>query len=332
MQTDIAIIGAGPVGIFSAFQAGMLGMKACIIDALEMPGGQCSALYPEKPIYDIPACPETLAQDLVDNLVAQANPFNPTYLMSRQVTSLEQNADSFTLGTSDGDIIQAKAVVIAAGAGAFGPNRPPLENIESYEGKSIFYMVSKREAFAGKKIVIAGGGDSAVDWAISLSSIAQVSLVHRRTKFRAAPATIQKIHELAELGKIDLVTNFQLSELNGDAGQLKEVIVADLDGNKKYIPADILLPFFGLSQNLGPISQFGLEEKGHHIKVNYPHFETNIAGIYAVGDVATYEGKLKLILTGFSEVASALHHAYARVFDGKALHFEYSTSKGVDTK
>lgn len=332
MQTDIAIIGAGPVGIFSAFQAGMLGMKACIIDALEVPGGQCSALYPEKPIYDIPAYPETLAQDLVGNLLAQAKPFNPQYLMSRQVTSLEQDGDMFKLGTSKGDIIAAKAVIIAAGAGAFGPNRPPLENIKSYEGKSVFYLVSKRDAFAGKKIVIAGGGDSAVDWAISLSSIAQVSLVHRRTKFRAAPASIQKIHALAEAGIINLVTNFQLSELNGKDGDLKEVIVADLDGNKKTLAADILLPFFGLSQNLGPISEFGLEEKAHHIKVNHPYFETNIPGIYAVGDVATYEGKLKLILTGFSEVASALHHAYARVFDGKALHFEYSTSKGVDKK
>ena len=332
MQTDIAIIGAGPVGIFSAFQSGMLGMKACIIDALDVPGGQCSALYPEKPIYDIPAYPEILAQNLVDNLIAQAKPFNPTYLMSRQVIGFEQSSDMFKLITSKGDIIKAKAIIIAAGAGAFGPNRPPLKNIESYEGKSVFYLVSKRESFAGKKIVIAGGGDSAVDWAISLSSIAQVSLVHRRAKFRAAPATIQKIYKLAELGKIDLVTNFQLSELHGDSGELKEVIVADLDGNKKHILADILLPFFGLSQNLGPISQFGLEEKGHHIKVKHPYFETNIPGLYAVGDVATYEGKLKLILTGFSEVSSALHHAYARVFDGKALHFEYSTSKGVVAK
>jgi len=329
MQTDIAIIGAGPVGIFSAFQAGMLGMKSCIIDALDVPGGQCSALYPEKPIYDIPAYPETLAQDLVGNLLQQAKPFDPTYLMSRQVTALQEEDGGFTLGTSKGDIIKAKAVVVAAGAGCFGPNRPPLSGIESYEGKSVFYLVSKRDEFAGKKIVIAGGGDSAVDWAVSLSSIADVTIVHRRAKFRAAPASVQKLHELAESGKINLVTNFQLSSLNGDGENLSEVVVADLDGNSKNIQADILLPFFGLSQDLGPLAEFGFDVKMHHIKVDYPHFETNIPGIYAVGDIATYEGKLKLILTGFSEVASALHHAYGRVFDGKALHFEYSTSKGV---
>jgi thioredoxin reductase (NADPH) len=332
MQTDIAIIGAGPIGIFSAFQAGMLGMKACIIDALSVPGGQCSALYPEKPIYDIPAYPEILAQDLVDNLVKQAKPFEPTYLMSRQVTFLDCKKDGFELSTSKGDIIEAKAVLIAAGAGSFGPNRPPLEDIESYEGKSVFYLVSKRDKFAGKNVVIAGGGDSAVDWAISLSSISHVSLVHRRTKFRAAPASVQKIHELVDSGVIDLVTNFQLSGLKGQNGTLQEVIVVNLDGEKKHIKADILLPFFGLSQNLGPLLDFGLDIKGHHIKSNYPHFETNIPGIYAVGDVTTYKGKLKLILTGFAEVSSALHHAYARVFDGKALHFEYSTSKGINQK
>lgn len=332
MQTDIAIIGAGPVGIFSAFQAGMLGMKVCIIDALDEPGGQCSALYPEKPIYDIPAYPETFAQDLIDNLLKQASPFAPTYLMSRQITGLEIKDDGFVLGSSAGDMIKAKAVIIAAGAGAFGPNRPPLIDIESYEGKSVFYLVSRRDSFAGKRIVIAGGGDSAVDWAISLSSIAKVSLVHRRPKFRAAPASVQKIHELAEQGVIDLVTDFQLSSLVGNDGILKEVVVSNLDGDLKHIQADILLPFFGLSQNLGPIIDFGLEVKNHHIKVDYPHFETNIPGVYAVGDVATYDGKLKLILTGFAEVASALHHAYARVFDGKALHFEYSTSKGIDKK
>lgn len=332
MQTDITIIGSGPVGIFSAFQAGMLGMKSIIIDALDVPGGQCSALYPEKPIYDIPAYPETLAQELVDNLLAQARPFNPTYLMSRQVTSLQKTNDGFLVKTSGLDLIKTKAVIVAAGAGAFGPNRPPLANIEDYEGKSVFYLVSKREAFAGKRIVIAGGGDSAVDWTISLSQIAHVTLVHRRPKFRAAPASIQKIHELAEAGKIELITNCQLDELNGNNGILEEVIVADLDENKKHIKADILLPFFGLAQNLGPIIEFGLDIKGHHIQVNYPHFETNIPGVYAVGDVATYEGKLKLILTGFSEVASALHHAYSRVFDGKPLHFEYSTSKGTGQK
>lgn len=329
MQTDVVIVGAGPTGIFSAFQAGMLGMKSCIIDALDIPGGQCSALYPEKPIYDIPAYPEILAQDLIDKLLQQANPFQPTYLLSRQVTSLVKNENGFELGTSKGDIIKAKAVLIAAGAGSFGPNRPPLANIESYEGKSVFYLVSKREEFAGKKIVIAGGGDSAVDWAISLSSIADITLVHRRPKFRAAASSVQKLHELYRQSKINLITDCQLEELIGDDGVLRQVIVADLDGNKKTINASILLPFFGLAQDLGPLLEFGLNVKNHHIKTNYPHFETNISGIYAIGDIATYDGKLKLILTGFAESAASLHHAYARVFDGRALHFEYSTTKGV---
>jgi len=329
MKTDVAIIGAGPVGIFSAFQAGMLGMKSCIIDALDVPGGQCSALYPEKPIYDIPAYPEILAQDLIDKLLQQSNPFQPIYLLSRQVISLIKNENDFVLSTSKGDTIRAKAVLIAAGAGSFGPNRPPLADIESYEGKSVFYLVSKREKFAGKKIVIAGGGDSAVDWAISLSAIADVTLVHRRPKFRAAPASIQKLQELNLQSKIKLVTDCQLDELVGHNGILREVIVADLDMNKKNIKADILLPFFGLAQNLGPLLEFGLNVKNHHIKADYPHFETNIPGIYAVGDIATYDGKLKLILTGFAEAAASLHHAYTRVFDGKALHFEYSTTKGI---
>jgi len=296
MQFDVVIIGAGPSGLFSAFQAGMLGMKSAIIDSLEAVGGQCSALYPEKPIYDI---------------------------------SLKVHIFSCGKYESTFKKIQAKVVVIAAGAGSFGPNRPPLENIETYEGKSVFYLVTNRENFAGKNIVIAGGGDSALDWAISLSEIADVSIVHRRNKFRAAPATVQKIHDLEALGRIKMVTNYQLHGLIGKDSLLEEVIVADLDGNTKSLKADILLPFFGLAQNLGPILDFGLNINNHHIRVSYPYFETNIKGIYAVGDVATYEGKLKLILTSFAESASALHHAYARVFDGKALHFEYSTTKGI---
>jgi len=329
MQFDVVIIGAGPSGLFSAFQAGMLGMKSAVIDSLEAVGGQCSALYPEKPIYDIPAYPEIISQNLVDKLYQQAAPFSPQYFLSQQVVELEGYSNFFKLKTSAHNEIQAKVVIIAVGAGSFGPNRPPLENIETYEGKSVFYLVTNRENFAGKNIVIAGGGDSALDWAISLSEIADVSIVHRRNKFRAAPATVQKIHDLEALGRIKMVTNYQLHGLIGKDSLLEEVIVADLDGNTKSLKADILLPFFGLAQNLGPILDFGLNINNHHIRVSYHYFETNIKGIYAVGDVATYEGKLKLILTSFAESASALHHAYARVFDGKALHFEYSTTKGI---
>jgi len=332
MKTDIAIIGAGPIGIFGAFQAGMLGMQSCVIDALDSIGGQCSALYPEKPIYDIPAYPNILAQDLIGNLVIQAKPFKPNYLLSRQVTSLKRiNDNSFIIGTSKGDAIKAKAVIIAAGAGAFDFKKPPLENIKSYEGKSVFYSVTKKDDFADNKILIAGGGDSALDWAISLSEIAEVTLLHRRDKFRAAPATVKKMRELVSNNKIKLVTGFQLHALDGDNGKLRQVSVSDLDGNIKNIETEILLPFFGLSQDLSVIESFGIEMKNHHIKADYPYFETNLEGVYAVGDVASYSGKLKLILTGFAEMASALHHAYGRVFDGKALHFEYSTTKGIHT-
>ncbi len=332
MKSDVVIIGAGPIGVFSAFQAGMLGMKSCIVDAFDAPGGQCSALYPEKPIYDIPAYPKILGQELTNALVEQTNPFDPIYLMRRQVTRLDTTESHFVLTTSKNDTLHTKAVIIAAGAGAFGPNRPPLKDIEYYEDKSVFYSVSRREDFTNKTVVIAGGGDSAIDWAIELSSIAKITLVHRRNKFRAAPASVQKLYNLVEQSKINLVVDVQLAELKGDGEYLQEVVVADLSGNKKSLKADILLPFFGLSQNLGPLLGFGLEIHGHHIKTNYPHFETNIPGVYSVGDIVTYPGKLKLILTGFAEAASALHHAYSRVFDGKTLRFEYSTSKGIKVR
>ena len=329
IKTDIAIIGAGPVGLFAVFQAGMLGMSSCIIDALDEPGGQCAALYPEKPIYDIPGFPKIDAAELITNLVAQAAPFKPQYLLSQQVNFLEQDAGIFRLSTSRGQQIEAKSVLIAAGAGAFGPNKPPLANIEQYENNSVFYFIKKKQDFAGKKILIAGGGDSAVDWALSLAPISRVTLVHRRNKFRAADASLKHLYGLVDEGKIELVTNYQLAELKGQDGVLQEVVVADLDGNRLEIEADILLPFFGLKQNLGPLHDFGLDIKLNHILVSQPHYESNIPGIYAIGDVAQYDAKLKLILTGFAEAASALHHAYGRVFDGKALHFEYSTSKGV---
>lgn len=329
MQFDVVIIGAGPVGLFSVFQAGMLGMKSCVIDAQDNIGGQCSALYPEKPIYDIPSRPEIQAGHLIEQLQIQADPFKPEYLLSRQVNNIEKDGEYFLITTDLGDHIKAKIVLIAAGAGAFGPNKPAIENIELYEGKSVFYFVSEKAKFAGKKIIIAGGGDSAVDWALSLSSIADVTLVHRRAKFRAAPASLQQLEKLVEMGKVKLVVNYQLSGLLGDNGILEKVIVADLDQNEKHLEADILLSFFGLKQNLGPLAGLGFDIELNHIKVSPPYCETNIPGIYAIGDVARYEGKLKLILTGFAESAAALHHGYSKVFNGKALHFEYSTSKGV---
>lgn len=330
IEKDVLVIGAGPVGLFSVFQAGMLGMKCAVIDSLEAIGGQCTALYPEKPIYDIPGFKEVSGEDLIQNLSEQNKAFEPQYLLNQYVLDLKKEGDFFIAKTSDDKIIKSKIVLIAAGAGSFVPNRPPLDNIEEYEGKSIFYMVKSREDFKGKKIAIAGGGDSAVDWAVNLADIAEkIYLIHRRNKFRAQDASMEKVKWLDSQGKIEMVTPYQLKALKGENGDLKQVIVADLDGNEKALDADVMLPFFGLATDLGPIKSWGLDFETFHLKVDQQNSQTNIEGIYAVGDVATYPGKVKLILIGFSEVALALHHAYPKVFDGKALHFEYSTSKGV---
>jgi len=330
-QTDICIIGAGPVGLFAVFEAGMMKMKCHVVDALDMVGGQCSAMYPEKPIYDIPGYPSIMAQELVDKLEQQAAPFAPVYHLGQRVDKLAKQHDgSFLLETSTGTKISCKAVIIAAGCGAFGPNRPPMDGLEQYEGKSIFYMVSKREAFRGKKVVIAGGGDSAVDWAISLSELTEkLYVVHRRPKFRCAPESASKLEQLAKDGKIEMVIPYQLDGLEGANGQLTGVVVATLEGEKKTLPADILLPFFGLSMELGPIADWGLNLTHNHIGVSIPDCATSTPGIFAVGDIATYESKLKLILSGFAEAAQAAHAAYKIVHPGEVLHFEYSTTSGV---
>jgi thioredoxin reductase (NADPH) len=330
-KTDIAVIGAGPVGLFTVFEAGMLGMKCAVIDALDMTGGQCTALYPEKPIYDIPAYPEIQAEALIAKLEQQAAPFDPTYLLGRQVMSVAAGGDGgWTLTTSTGDTVTARAVVIAAGCGAFGPNRPPLEGIEAYEGKSVFYMVRRREDLRGKRVVIAGGGDSAVDWAISLSEVAEsVMVVHRRPKFRAAPESARRMQELADAGKIELVIPYQLDGLDGDGGQLSGVRVKTLDGDERLLDADVLLPFFGLAMELGPIADWGLNLERNHIAITPATCQTSVPGIFAIGDIATYEGKLKLILSGFSEAAMAAHAIFPLVHPDQALHFEYSTTRGV---
>lgn len=331
--TDIVIIGAGPVGLFSVFEAGMLKMQCHVIDALEGPGGQCAALYPEKPIYDIPAHPDILAEDLVRKLEEQAAPFKPVYHFGQRVEKLAQTASGeWQVETSTGTQITCKAVIIAAGCGAFGPNRPPLENLEQYEGTSIFYMVGKREQFRGKRIVIAGGGDSAVDWANSLAEVAEkIYVVHRRPKFRAAPESVSKMESLVASGKIEMVIPYQLHGLKGTNGMLSSVEVATLEGEVKSLDANVLLPFFGLSMELGPIADWDLNLTQNHIAVEPATMQTNQSGIFAIGDIATYAGKLKLILCGFSEAAMACHAAYKLVYPDQELHFEYSTSKGVQS-
>jgi len=330
-RTDVAIIGAGPVGLFAVFECGMLRMKCHVIDALEMAGGQCTALYPEKPIYDIPGSPAVTAADLIERLQEQAAPFEPVYHFGEQVVGLSESGDGrWLVETAAGTRIDARAVIIAAGSGAFGPNRPPLAGLEAYEGSSVFYLVRKRQDFAGKRVVIAGGGDSAVDWALSLVDIAErISVVHRRAKFRAAPESAARLDALGKEGRLDLVTPYQLAGLEGEGGQLTGVRVADLDGAEKLLPADALLAFFGLSMNLGPIAAWGLDLERHLIKVDPATAATSRPGLFAVGDIATYPGKLKLILTGFAEAAQAAHAIRPLVYPDEVLHFEYSTTKGV---
>ncbi len=329
--TDVAIVGAGPVGLFAIFECGMLRMKTHVIDALDAIGGQCVALYPEKPIYDIPAHPAIDAAKLIENLEAQAAPFDPQFHLNQRVEALTAlPGGGWSITTSAGVAIHAKAVIIAAGCGAFGPNRPPLAGIEAFEGKSVHYFVKRKEDYRGKRVVIAGGGDSAVDWALALADVAErVMVVHRRAKFRAAPESAAQLAELAAAGRIDLVTPYQLAGLEGVGGDLTGVVVEDLDGGRKVLGADRLLAFFGLAMDLGPIATWGLNLERNHIAIDPSTAATSASGIFAIGDIATYPGKLKLILQGFSEAAVAAHAIHPIVFPGEALHFEYSTSKGV---
>jgi thioredoxin reductase (NADPH) len=330
LRTDVAVIGAGPVGLFMVFECGMLDMKCHVFDALDVPGGQCAALYPEKPIYDIPGYPRIDAALLVERLTEQAAPFAPAYHLGQAITRLEPADDSFVVASTGGVRVAARAVVIAAGAGAFGPNRPPLPGIERFEGKSVFYLVRRRDDFRGKRVVIAGGGDSAVDWALSLAELAErVMVVHRRAKFRAAPGSLARLDQLVGEGRVELVTPFQLAGLEGNNGQLSAVTVADLAGKERRLDADCLLPFFGLATQLGPLAEWGLAFDDNRIAVDPASCATSRAGIFAIGDIATYAGKLKLILSGFAEAATAAHAIHPLVHPGEALHFEYSTMKGV---
>lgn len=332
IETDVAIVGAGPVGLFAVFELGMLQLSSVLIDALADIGGQCSALYPEKPIYDIPAHPAIAASELIVQLERQIAPFAAPRLLGRRVTGLAGEANAFVLETDQGDIVRAKAVIVAAGAGAFGPNRPPLDGLEAFEATgAVQYYVRRREDLRGKSVVIAGGGDSAVDWALALKDIAKVSVVHRRAKFRAAPESAAQLDAAVAAGQIEMVVPYQLHALHGSNGVLTHVEVATLKGDTKRLPADVLLPFFGLSMDLGPIAAWGLERDMSHIVVDPATCRTSMPGVFAIGDVATYPGKLKLILQGFSEAAIAAHAIFGVVRPDQALHFEYSTTKGVPT-
>jgi thioredoxin reductase (NADPH) len=331
MQKDVLIIGAGPAGIFAAFQAGMLGMSCCVVDILPYPGGQCAELYPEKPIYDIAGFPKILAKDLVHNLTDQADPFKPEYLFNTQVVDVQKLEKGFKSIASNGLEIESKVVILASGNGSFVPNKPLVKNIENFENVSVLYSVVNPEIFRNKKVLIAGGGDSAVDWAIILKDIAnKVYLIHRREKFRCNQDNLNKIKELEEKGFIDVLVPYQLLELYGKDQHISSVAIQNFTTNEHQIlEVDYFLAFFGLKMDLGPLKNWGLETEQNKIKVDRSFYQTNIEGIYAVGDTSIYEGKLKLIVTSFAEVCCSLHHAYSRVFEGKQLHFEYSTNKGI---
>jgi thioredoxin reductase (NADPH) len=328
IKTDVLIIGAGPIGLFAVFELGLLDMKAHLVDILDKIGGQCAELYPEKPIYDIPGIPYTSAQGLVDALLQQIKPFNAQYHLNEMVETVEKIGDPlFLVKTDQGKEFESKIVVIAAGGGSFQPKRPPIPGVEPYEGKSIFYAVRKMEAFRGKRVVIVGGGDSALDWTLNLAPIAShLTLVHRRSEFRAAPDSVNKMMALVGEGRIDFVLG-QVTSLHGEGGQLSKALVKTNDGSSFDIACDAMLPFFGLTMKLGPVANWGFELKNNElIPVNTESFETSTPGIFAIGDINWYPGKLKLILSGFHEAALMAQKAYRYVYPDKRLVFQYTTS------
>ena len=327
IKTDVLIIGAGPVGLFAVFELGLLDIKAHLVDILDKVGGQCAELYPEKPIYDIPAIPKISAQGLVDQLMEQIKPFHPTFQLNEMVESIERIGEpAFRVKTDGGKVFECKLIVVAAGGGSFQPKRPPMPGIEAYEGKSVHYAVRKMETFRGKKILIVGGGDSALDWTLNLAPLAShLTLLHRRSEFRAAPDSVNKMLTLVNEGKIDFVQG-QVTGLEGIDGQLTAANVKRNDGSTFHIACDALLPFFGLTMKLGPVANWGLKLNEDMIPVNTETFETSEPGIFAIGDINTYPGKLKLILSGFHEVALMSQKAHRYVYPDKKLVFQYTTS------
>ncbi|WP_236975759.1 NAD(P)/FAD-dependent oxidoreductase [Membranihabitans maritimus] len=332
IQTEILIIGAGPVGLFTVFEAGLLKLRCHLIDALPVPGGQLTEIYPKKPIYDIPGYPEVLAGDLVDNLLEQIEPFKPTYTLGERAQTIEKDEEGqFIVTTNEGTKHRAPVVMIAGGLGSFEPRKPPIEALPNFENNGVYYFVRKPEFFVNKEIVISGGGDSALDWATYFAErdmCSSVTLVHRRTKFRGHKDTVQKLYDLQDAGKIEVITNAEVVDVKG-TDELDTVVIKSKDGEitEKYTHS--WLPLFGLSPKLGPIGDWGLEIEKNAIKVNTFDYSTNIEGIYAVGDVNTYPGKLKLILCGFHESTLALQSAYNIVFPDKKYSMKYTTVNGI---
>jgi thioredoxin reductase (NADPH) len=330
IETDALIIGAGPVGLFAIFELGLLDVKAHMIDILDRPGGQCAELYPEKPIYDIPGLPVVSGQELTDRLMEQIKPFGPVFHFGERVDSIRRTEGGFEAVSDVGTAFRAKVLVIAAGGGSFTPKRPPLAGIEAFEGKSVFYAVRKMDAFRDKAVVIVGGGDSALDWTLNLQPVAKsVTLIHRRDEFRAAPDSVNKMRALAAEGRLKFVLG-QVTKLHGDHGELRSLSVrGPVNGGPDQefeIEVERLLPFFGLTMKLGPVADWGLNLHENLVKVDTEKFETSERGIFAIGDINWYPGKLKLILSGFHEAALMAQQAHHYVYPGKRLIFQYTTS------
>ena len=326
IETDVVIIGAGPVGLFAVFELGLLDMKCDVIDILDKPGGQCAELYPDKPIYDIPGIPEISGGELTKSLLEQIKPFNPEFHLSTIVSELKQiNNDLWEVITDSDKIFHTKVIVIAAGGGSFQPKKPPIDGIDDYEGKSVFYSIKNIESFYNKEISIVGGGDSALDWALTLHKKSKnLTLIHRRKEFRAAPDTVNKIMKLIDDGSINFELG-QVKELVGSDGQLNKIICKDKE-KEKEIKCETMLPFFGLTMKLGPVANWGLNLEQNLIKVNTETFETNQKGIFAIGDINYYPGKLKLILCGFHEGALMAQKAHQYIYPDKKVIFQYTTS------
>ena len=326
IKTDAVIVGAGPVGLFAVFELGLVDIKAHVVDILDRAGGQCTELYPEKPIYDVPGLTVVTGQELTDRLMDQIKPFDAEYHFNQRVESLERLDGGFRLTTDAGTVLECTVVVIAAGGGSFTPKRPPLPGIEKYEGTSVFYSVRKMEHFKGRDVLVVGGGDSALDWTLNLQPVAKsLTLLHRRQEFRAAPASVQKMLALVEQGDVSFKLG-QVTELHGEGGKLRAVTVKGADGASFELPTEVMLPFFGLTMKLGPVADWGLNLEENLIPVDTAKFETSERGIFAIGDINTYLGKLKLILSGFHEAALMAQATKAIASPGERVVFQYTTS------
>jgi thioredoxin reductase (NADPH) len=331
INTDVVVVGAGPCGLFQVFELGLLGLRAEVVDSIRQPGGQCTELYPDKPIYDIPGIPVCTGEELTRNLLKQVEPFHCGMHLGEEVAVVRANdAHTFHVETDKGTQFTAKAVVIAGGVGSFQPRQLRVPEIEAYEGNTVHYRVAKPERFAGKRVVILGGGDSALDWVLALAAkVKKLTLVHRRDEYRAAPATVDKLLALVKAGKMDLIENAKATAIHGDNGKVGSLTIQDKDGKDLDLPVDEVLVFFGLAPKLGPIAEWGLDINRKTINVDTEKFETSIPGIYAVGDINYYPGKKKLILCGFHEAALAAFAIKQRIEPGKKVHVQYTTTSPI---